>query len=302
MAGADFTHFPLEELVYASDLEKAYGLSDDAYAHCCRQQMFLERFSHEPSCSGGLANMLDALARKGAWLAGHGFDPTERNNVFETACVDFVHSTAALEGSTLSVRDVALVLGEGAVIPGHTLRDHLEVVDINEAFELAVGFAREERPLDAALVKEVHAVASRHLEDCEHGVYRCDQRYVTGSSVLPPPPAMVEQLTDQLIGWYNEQPSVERTALFHLVFEDIHPFQDGNGRTGRILMNFMLMSLGFPAISFKSDHDASRAYHAAVADFAAAAEQRDGTAMVQLVAQALDEAINRYALCIEQSE
>lgn len=302
MANQDFIHYPLEELVYANALEKAYGITDELYEYYCRQQMRLERFNHAPFCSRDLQETLSLLDRKGAWLRAQGFDPTTEDNVFEVARIDFVHSTAALEGNTMSVHDVAMVLQEDEVSPAHPMREHLEIICINEAFDLMVSFVREKRLLDASLIKQIHAVAARALDDCELGEYRWDQRYVTTSRILPPPPASVGELCERAISWYNAEPSIERAALFHLVFEDIHPFQDGNGRTGRIVLNFMLMSLGFPVVALKPDHESNVAYHAAMDEFVKSVEERDGSAFVSQFAAALDMSIGRCALEIEQRQ
>lgn len=295
-----FLRYPLEELVYASDYEKAYGIRDDQYEYYCRQQHRLCRFEAQPRhrCD---ASLLTSLERQRQHLARSGFDPTEDGGIFESIRIDFVHSTAALEGSTLSVYDVAQILEHDAVVPSGSLREHVEVVDISDAFDVAVACARAERPLSVELLCELHAIAARHLHDCEAGELRWDQRYVTGARVLPPPATLVPSLLEQAVAWYNARPSLEGAALFHLVLEDIHPFQDGNGRVGRIALNMMLMELGYPACALKADEEAARRYQRAVRDFAETIEDRDGTAMVELLADALSAAMARYLKAAEQA-
>ena len=74
------------------------------------------------------------------------------------------------------------------------------------------------------------------------------------------------------------RPGVATAVLFHLVFEDIHPFGDGNGRTAAPLLNLMLMEAGFPPIAFKADRESARRYYDAIAAFVGDVEHRDGTA------------------------
>lgn len=108
---------------------------------------------------------------------------------------------------------------------------------------------------------------------------------------------------DALIAWANrsDAPPIETAALFHLVFEDIHPFQDGNGRTGRVLLNFMLMRAGFPPISLKADEASVASYYRAIDSFARDVEGRDGSTMVDLVAHRLEDSIAQRMLQLEQS-
>ena len=293
--------YPMNELVYASDLEKAYGVSDEAYRYYCDMQRRLRRFDTFPTLSA------EALARAGKlmemrdWLRAKGFNPTEEDNVFEVARIDFVHSTAALEGSTLTVFEVAQILQEGATIPGYDFRQHQEIDDIDRSFSAMVDAVRHAEPLSLDLVRNLHALAAAHLDDCEPGELRWDQRYVTGAGVLPPPPGMVRELLTRAVEWYNNAPGIDRATGFHLVFEDIHPFQDGNGRVGRVLVNFMLMSLGFPVISLKPDPESNARYHAVVNEFAKSVGPRSADGLFGLVEQALAASIGRCALKIEQN-
>lgn len=129
------------------------------------------------------------MEKKRAALAASGYVPDQESDLFESARIDFVHSTAKLEGSTLSAADVAEILQHDAVVPEGSMREHIEVVDINAAFDFMVGTHRRREPVTLAFVKEVHRRAAAHLAECDTpGELRWDQRYVTGSAVLPSPP------------------------------------------------------------------------------------------------------------------
>lgn len=297
------TEQDLSDLEYATGYEKMYGVTDERCGYLRLLQSQLRRFDTAPTASHGNAALIDRLARQKDILAAHGFDPTKEDHIFETVRIDFVHTTARIEGNTLSLKETGLVLEEDATIPGKPLSEHLEVVDIAEAFDLMVASVRSGKPLSEDLVLAIHRTASAHLDDCEPGAYRWDQRYIASSSILPPPPARVERLVKDLLTWSDqaEGPEVQKAALFHLVFEDIHPFQDGNGRTGRILLNFMLMHAGYPPISLKADEAGIAAYYRAIESFTRDVEGRDGSAMVDIVAHRLEDSIGQRMLQLEQA-
>lgn len=290
-------------LEYATGYEKMYGVTDERYEYLLRLQRQLRRFETAPTAPACDHELLRRLADQQAILAARSFDPTKEDHIFDAVKVDFVHTTARIEGNTLSLKDTSLVLEEDATIPGKTLSEHLEIVDIAAAFDQMVELVRKGKELSTEIILALHRTASAHLDDCDAGEYRCDQRYITSSPILPPPPGRVSELMDKLITWANrtDESPVETAALFHVVFEDIHPFQDGNGRTGRVLLNFMLMRAGYPPISLKADEASIAAYYRAIDSFARDIENRNGSAMVDLVAHRLEDSIAQRILQLEQS-
>lgn len=291
MGGADDELIPVENLVYANGYEKMYGITEAAQRYYTLQQRRLARFDVAPSCQGG--KIAASLSRKLDALKKTGYSPTREDDLFERARVDLVHSTAVLEGSTLSVHEVAMMLERGIVAPGKPYREHIEVSDISDAVDAMVELVDKGVCVNIDSIRKIHAIASRHLDDCEPGELRWNQRYIAGSKVLPPPPKMVPRLLERALAWYDAKPSLERAAGFHLVFEDIHPFQDGNGRVGRIILNQMLMLQGYPMIALKVDEKARAAYYDAVASFAAQVESRDTRAFVSLVQDRMDIALGQ---------
>lgn len=297
------TEQDLSDLDYATGYEKMYGVTEEREEYLRLLQYQLHRFDHLPAAPKCDKALIGRLKDQKAILATHGFDPTKEDHIFETVKVDFVHTTARIEGNTLSLEETGLVLEENAVIPGKPLSEHLEVVDIARAFDLMVELVRNGTPVCEETVLAVHEAASAHLDDCEPGEYRWDQRYISSSPIIPPPPARVPQFMKSLIDWAAkaEGSAIEMAALFHLVFEDIHPFQDGNGRTGRVLLNFMLMSAGYPAVSLKADEASIAAYYRAIESFTRDIEGRDGSAMVDLVAHRLEDSVGQRMLQLEQT-
>ena len=291
---------PLEDLVYANDLEKAYGITDDLHRFYSDQQRRFSRFDVMPTTL--FPREVEALFDASKQVhTQFGYDPTQEDGLFESVRVDCVHSTTALEGNTLSAADVALVLEENAVIPNKTMGEHLEAVDAADAFDFVVRSVREGSCLGIDLICDINARAAKHLQDCDPGELRWDQRYVRGSNVYPPPASMVPDLLARAILWYEEDPSVERAAGFHLVFEDIHPFQDGNGRTGRLLLDFMLMKLGLPPVALKSDKEAVVRYHEIVRKFTEETKNRDASDMLEIIVEALLETMGKRVRAFEEA-
>lgn len=293
----------LSNLEYATGYEKMYGVTDERYAYLCRLQSELERFNNPPCAPQSDKALLARLEQQRDILTDHEFIPTEEDHIFETIRIDFIHTTARIEGNTLSLKETGLVLEEDATIPGKPLTEHLEIIDIAAAFDLMVDYIRRGESLSSNMILNLHRVASAHLADCEPGAFRYDQRYISSSNILPPPPERVSPLIDDLIAWSNDTDvsEIEAAALFHLVFEDIHPFQDGNGRTGRILLNFQLMQAGYPPISLKADKAGVAAYYQAIETFTRDFEHRDGSSMVNLVAHCLEDSVGKRMLQLEQA-
>lgn len=167
--------------------------------------------------------------------------------------VEFTYNSNAIEGNTLTLQETAMVL-EGMTIDRKPLKDHLEVIGHRDAFEYMLQLVQEKAPLSERLIKEIHSLVLIDRPE-DRGVYRKIPVRIMGAKHEPPQPYLVAVQMEQLMERHEEMANtmhpVERAALFHLLFEGIHPFIDGNGRTGRLLLNFELISAGFPTINVK---------------------------------------------------
>lgn len=286
--------YEIEELEYASGYEKMYGVTDEQLAFLSWHQDNLCRFEVEPTYDDALEADLERLATKRDELARHGFDAAgESGSASEAFRVEFAHATTALEGNGLTLAETAMVLERDLTIPGKPLHDHLEVMDADAAFARVRELAAGRIPISEEIVFDVHRLTAAHLDGAEPGEYRWDMRYITSSSIYPPPPNRVPELMRALLASPLAQPGVATGALFHLVLEDIHPFGDGNGRTGRALLNLMLMEAGYPPVAFKSDRESARRYYDAIAAFVGDRERRDGTALLRLVIELEDQELGK---------
>ncbi len=202
--------------------------------------------------------------------------------------VDYTYNSIAIEGNTLTLKETAMVL-EGITIDRKPLKDHLEAVGHRDAFLYIEQLIHDKTPFSERIIKEIHSLVLMDRPE-DKGVYRRIPVRVVGAYHEPPQPYLVAIQMEQFIAEFTviKLHPIESTALFHLKFEGIHPFIDGNGRTGRLILNFMLMQRGYPPINVKFT-DRKRYYECFDSYF------RDGDAgpMVKMVAEYIIEKMNR---------
>ncbi len=203
--------------------------------------------------------------------------------------VEYTYNSNAIEGNTLTLRETDLVL-RGLTIGEKSLKDHLEVVGHKEAFDFVRELVREKRSLTETAVKQIHALVLADKKD-DRGAYRRIPVYIAGAKTTPVQPYLIAPKMERLIADYQngEGHIVSRLARLHLEFESIHPFIDGNGRTGRLIVNLELMKAGFPPIDIKFTD--RKAYYNAFDTYAG---KQSVSAMENLFARYLNERLDTY--------
>lgn len=169
----------------------------------------------------------------------------------EEFVVEYTYNSNAIEGNTLTLRETDLVL-RGLTIDKKPLKDHMEAVGHKEAFDYISELVKEKTPLSESIIKQVHyLVLAGKRED--RGVYRRIPVRIIGAQHEPVQPYLIEPKMEQLLRSYAKSDGhiITRLARFHIEFEGIHPFIDGNGRTGRLLVNLELMKAGYLPIDIK---------------------------------------------------
>lgn len=175
----------------------------------------------------------------------------ELERLNEEFTVEYTYNSNAIEGNTLTLRETDLVL-RGLTIDQKPLKDHMEAVGHKEAFEYVSELVKERALLSESIIKQIHyLVLADKTED--RGVYRRIPVRIMGAQHEPAQPYLIIPRMEQLLHEYEESTEhiVTKLAKFHIEFEAIHPFIDGNGRTGRLLVNLELMKAGFPPIDIK---------------------------------------------------
>ena len=214
--------------------------------------------------------------------------PAEVDALSEMFIVEHTYNSNAIEGNTLTLQETALVL-QGITINRKPLKDHLEVVGYKEAFEYVEQLAKEQNPMTEYEIRAIHSlVLSDRKED--RGQWRRVPVRIVGAAIMPVQPYQIEPMVGALLAdmdtVYRKLHVIEQVALFHLRFESIHPFIDGNGRTGRLLMNLQLINAGYPPINIKFT-DRRRYYEA----FNSYATTNSPEAMVMLIVEYLKERV-----------
>ena len=183
----------------------------------------------------------------------------------EDFLVRFTHGSNAIEGSTLSLDDTTLVL-EGEFVPDKPGKEIFMAKGVADGYDYALQAAEQGLPLTENLVKDIHLRTALDNQPRTRGVYRTSAVYLRGSDVVPASPLRVRELMADLVYAYGESTMhpLLKIAAFHAMFENIHPFQDGNGRTGRTLMNYMLLQSGYIPIALKADAGGALAYSTAL--------------------------------------
>lgn len=213
----------------------------------------------------------------------------ELKRLQEEFLVEFTYNSNAIEGNTLTLRETALVL-EGLTIDQKPLKDHLEAVGHRDAFLYVQQIVADNLSISEKVIKSIHSLVLMDRPD-DKGVYRRIPVAIMGAYHVPPQPYLVQLQMKQLITGQKETRChpIESAALFHLNFEGIHPFIDGNGRTGRLLLNLMLMQQGYPPIDVKFA-DRKRYYSC----FDSYYKDKTAAPMVELITGYLEERLGRY--------
>ena len=217
--------------------------------------------------------------------------PGEVNRLREEFMVDFTYNSNAIEGNTLTLKETAMVL-EGMTIDQKPLKDHLEAVGHKDAFLYVEDIAGRNTTLTDSVIKNIHSLVLMNQPE-DKGVFRRIPVKIMGAYTEPVQPYLIEPKITELLLVNEERKTtmnqLERIAHFHLEFEGIHPFIDGNGRTGRLLMNLDLLGNGYPPINVKFT-DRKRYYDA----FDAFYRDGNGGKMTELISEYVDKRLDEY--------
>jgi len=205
--------------------------------------------------------------------------------------ISFTYNSNAIEGNTLTLKETAMVL-EGMTIDQKPLKDHLEAVGHRDAFLYIQDLIDKEIPIKEFVIKSIHSLVLMNRPK-DKGVYRRIPVIIAGAYKEPVQPFLIEPMMNKLVSDNEVRKKtmhlIERVAIFHLEFEGIHPFIDGNGRTGRLILNLDLMKNGYTPINIKFS-DRKKYYDA----FDQYYKHNDASAMIALVANYLSERLDQY--------
>lgn len=215
--------------------------------------------------------VLNLIARidefKGAWRALGTLAPDRLSALRRVATIESIGSSTRIEGSKLSDRDVKKLLSNLAIQSFET-RDEQEVAGYAELMDLVFSAWRD-IPFNENHVRQLHQILLRHSEkDARHrGQYKTNSNSVAAFDENGVQLAIVfetaspfdtPRLMTELVVWVNDERDKARLhplliiAIFVVVFLEIHPFQDGNGRLSRVLTALLLIQAGYAYVPYSS--------------------------------------------------
>jgi Fic family protein len=204
---------------------------------------------------------------KGAWRALGTLAPDRLSALRRVATIESIGSSTRIEGSSLSDREVERLLSNLAIQSFDT-RDEQEVAGYAELMDLVFG-AWQDIPFNENHIKQLHQILLRHSEkDARHrGQYKTNSNSVAafdengaqiGIVFETATPFDTPRLTGELVSWVNQERekgylhALLIVAIFVVVFLEIHPFQDGNGRLSRVLTTLLLLQAGYAYVPYSS--------------------------------------------------
>jgi Fic family protein len=170
--------------------------------------------------------------------------------------LEITYSSNAIEGNTLTPVETTLVIEQGITVGGKPLKDHLEALDHYDALRYVRELGSKKTQLTESDLRNLHRLVMHRSRPDIAGQYANVSRYVrteTGRHEFPSP-AEIPALMGDFSGWLNRVPDTPETAFAaHRRMVDIHPFNDGNGRAARLLMNLILIRSGYPPIAVRPE-------------------------------------------------
>ena len=204
-----------------------------------------ERYKIKESLIPILEDKLKVLKKRRPLTEG------EWERLDEEFLTEYTYNSNAIEGNTLTLRETDMVL-RGLTIDKKSLKEHLEVIGHKEAFDYVKQLVSENVEISEKVIKDIHYLVLADKKD-DRGVYRRIPVRIMGAAHEPVQPYLIIPKMEELLEEYknSKEDIVTKLARFHIEFEDIHPFIDGNGRTGRLLINLELMKAGYPPMDIK---------------------------------------------------
>ncbi|MEK6864662.1 MAG: Fic family protein [Nanoarchaeota archaeon] len=210
---------------------------------------YLEKAKKEKPVSDAYFNKEQLLEISAIHLHYHArflkLDNLTQGEVMENFTLNFAVNSTSIEGNTITMKQAHALFKEDIMPKGRTLREVHDLTNTKKAWEYLMA---KKPKIDIVLVEYLHDMLLEGI-DARNGFRMHDIR-IFGQPFKPTPARYVIPDVKILLSWYEENKSkmhpLALSAFFHHKFENIHPFSDGNGRTGRMLMNYILFLSGYP--------------------------------------------------------
>lgn len=208
----------------------------------------------------------------------------------ESELSESVFNSNAIENSTLTLKETERILLDLEVSRNVSVREVFEAKNLARVMHY-VGKKAVESEISKELILFLHRTLIGNINDDIAGRFRGTGEYVRVGTHIAPAPEHVERMMDELLIEYSsdhESYFADKIAKFHLDFETIHPFCDGNGRIGRVVINYQLMRWGYPTVIIRDKE--KQVYYESFNEY----KQRKNTKMMEkIVTLALVESLHK---------
>ncbi len=185
----------------------------------------------------------------------------------EVEIPESVYNSNAIENSTLTLEETERILLEQVLSRNVSVREVFEAKNLARVMKYKRAGVKDSE-LDIELILRLHQMLIGGIDDAIAGRFRRQGEYVRVGTHIAPAPEHVERMMDNLLVDYSSDISsyfLDKIAHFHLDFETIHPFCDGNGRLGRVIINFQFLQVGLPRIIIRNSE--KERYYQAFRDY-----------------------------------
>jgi len=216
----------------------------------------------------------------------------------EAEIPESVYNSNAIENSTLTLKETEKILLEMEVSKNVSLREVFEAKNLARVIEYISAKTLEELSKETILL--LHQMLIGNIDESIAGRLRKRGEYVrVGTFVAPAPEHIERMLEESLVEYSSDQMTyfVDKIAKFHLQFETIHPFNDGNGRIGRVIINYQLYRLGFPGIIIRNKE--KTVYYNSFKEYR---DDKDTKSMERMISLAIMEALHKRIAYLKGSK
>lgn len=212
--------------------------------------------------------------------------------------ITLTYHSNAIEGNTLSLRETQLVIEYGLTVGGHPVREVLEATNHAEAYMFLTRIAEAREPVTRETILTLHRLVMDKIAE-DAGCFRVVPVYIRGARLTPPSVSRVESLMHEWVAWVHDEAAsydpIVAAVIAHHGFEAVHPFVDGNGRVGRLLLNLLLMRAGYPPALLLSD------WRIGYLRALSAADSGNYTPLANLIGRAVDAGLDLYLAACAQT-
>src|SRR5690554_673678 len=199
------------------------------------------------------------------WADRKPLNPTQLLKMKEYFYTEYTYESNRIEGNTLDLQETHLVVNEGITIGGKSMKEHLEVINHQEAIHLISDLVASKVDFSEHVLRQIHQLVLKSIDPRNAGVYRSIPVRISGSKHVPAEPYMIHKLMEEYFVFYNLQKNVLHPVILaaemHERLVSIHPLVDGNGRTSRLVMNLILLLNGYTIVNLKGSLENRQRYY-----------------------------------------